>query len=106
MTRELTTISLKLMFVTHLFDKVNFTVIICKHFYMRLEFTTVVKVSISPTIVPSYGKNITCVKIATTYIELNDTSKGYHFVKGISWFSTIRTVKYTVWYIIDSVINL
>jgi len=93
MTREIKTKSLKLIFVTHLFDKVNFTVIICKHFYTRLEFTTVVKVSIFPTNVPSYGRNITCVKIAISYIGLNDTSKGYQFVKGILWLSTIRTIE-------------
>jgi hypothetical protein len=37
MTREITTISLKLIFVTHLFDKLNFTVNICKHAYIRLD---------------------------------------------------------------------
>jgi len=40
MTREMTTISLKLIFVTHLFDKVNFPKNISTQFYIRLEFTT------------------------------------------------------------------
>jgi hypothetical protein len=74
-TRVIKTKSLKLIFVTHLFDKINFTLIICKHFHTRLECTTVVKVSIFPTTVPSYGKNVTCDKIAISCIELNDTSK-------------------------------
>jgi len=93
MTREMTTMSLKLIFVTRLFDKVNFTVIICKNFYIRLEVTTVVNFSIFPTIVPSYGRNITCVRTAISYIGLTDASKGYQCVKGMSCLSTIRTVE-------------
>jgi hypothetical protein len=103
MTREIT-IFLSICIVTHLFDKVNFTVNICKHVYIRLEFTFV-KVPIFPKRVPCYCKNITCVKIAISYIGLTDASKGYQFVKGMSWSSTIRTVESTVWYIIVNVIK-
>jgi hypothetical protein len=38
MTREITAISLKSIFVTHLLDKVNFIVNISKHVYIYLEF--------------------------------------------------------------------
>ena len=93
MTREMTTSTLKLIFVTHLFDKVNFTVNISTNFYISSEFTTFVKVCIFLTIVPGYGMNITCVKIAISYIGLTDASKGYQFVKGMSWLSTICTVE-------------
>ena len=96
MTREMTTVSLQLIFVTHLFDKVNFPEYFSTHFYIGLEFTTLIKVCIFLTIVPGYCMNITCVKIAISYIGLTDASKGYQFVKGMSWLSTICTVEETV----------
>jgi len=49
--------------------------------------------------------NITCVKIAISYIGLTDALKGYQFVKGMSWLSTICTVEETVWYMIVSVVQ-
>ena len=42
--------------------------------------------------------DITCMKLTISYTGLDDESMGNHVVKIMSWFITMRTVHWIMWY--------
>ena len=92
MTRVLQTLLLKLIFRAHLLEIGNGVLEISKGFVDPLTIYIAIFLKVIMfTILPRYGKNITCVKFAVSYTGLTEASKGYQDVIIISWSSTIRT---------------